>query len=238
MNVALLLTGHMRCWQQVFANTKKHLIDKYSADVFISTWDSEAYWDPHSQRGITEDGPKLNLDAIRNAYRPVSMQVENYVDFENDFSRRASQYTNFYHVPKNQISMWYKVGRGMNRVEDHMFLTGKTYDLIIRMRPDLVFNEQLPDFKPEKFYTLGFRNHMGQGTSDMIQVGNFFTVSVFSKLLHHLPFLYKETGLLCPHVISEHFIRRLGLPWEEFMVDKTIMHTPLGEYKHKSLYMK
>ncbi len=238
MNVALLLTGHMRCWEQVFPNTKRYLLDKYSPDVFISTWDSEAYWDPHSAKGITENGPKLNIDAIRNTYRPVSLMVEKYEDFEIDFTHRANQYTNFYHVPKNQISMWYKVGRGMNRVEDNMFLTGKTYDLIIRMRPDLMFNEQLPDFNPQKFYTLGFRNHMGQGTSDMIQVGNFFTISVFSKLLHHLPFLYKETGLLCPHVISEHFIRRLGLPWEEFMVDKTIMHTPLGEYKHKSLYQK
>ena len=126
----------------------------------------------------------------------------------------------------------------MNRVEDNMLLTGKSYDLVIRMRPDLMFNEPLPDFNPQKFYTLGFRNHVGKGTSDMIQVGNLFTVSIFSKMLLHLPHLYRETGILCPHIISEHFIRRLGLPWEEFMIDKTIMHTPLGEYKHKSLYMK
>jgi hypothetical protein len=132
--------------------------------------------------------------------------------------------------------MWFKVGRGMTMLEDYMMLTGTTYDLIIRMRPDLFFNEPLPDFDPQKFYTLGYRNHMGQGTSDMIQVGNFFTMSLFCKVLYHLPFLYQETGLLCPHVISEHFIKRLGLPWQEFMINKTIMHTPLGEYKHKSLY--
>jgi hypothetical protein len=117
-----------------------------------------------------------------------------------------------------------------------MFKTGKQYDLVIRMRPDLTFNEPLPDFNPNKFYTLGYRNHMGQGTSDMIQVGNFFSMCLFSKVLHFLPQVYNETGLLCPHVISEQFIRRLGLPWEEFMINKTIMHTPLGEYKHKSLY--
>jgi hypothetical protein len=79
---------------------------------------------------------------------------------------------------------------------------------------------------------------MGQGTSDMIQVGNFFTMSLFCKVLYHLPQLYKETGLLCPHVISEHFIRRLGFPWEQFMINKTLMHTPLGEYVNKSAYLK
>jgi hypothetical protein len=236
MKVALLLTGHMRCWEQVAPNTLKHLIDKYDADVFIETWDSEAYWDPHSVKGITEDGPKLDIPKISKTYKPVYMNFENFEEYEENFIERAKSFTNFYHVPKNQISMWFKVGRGMLAVEEHMLLTGTTYDLIIRMRPDLVFNEPLPEFDSQKFYTLGYRNHMGQGTSDMIQVGNFFTMSLFCKVLYHLPFLYQETGLLCPHVISEHFIKRLGLPWQEFMINKTIMHTPLGEYKHKSLY--
>ena len=236
MKVALLLTGHMRCWDQVFPNTKQHIIDKYNPDIFIDTWDSEAYWDPHSAKGITEGGPKLDIAGIEEAYKPVVMNVDSYEQFEDNFITRAKQFETFYHVPKNQISMWFKVGRGMLSVEEHMMLTGKTYDLVIRMRPDLVFNEPLPEFDSNKFYTLGYRNHMGQGTSDMVQVGNFFTMSLFCKVLYHLPQLYKETGLLCPHVISEHFIRRLGLPWEEFMINKTIMHTPLGEYKHKSLY--
>lgn len=236
MKVALILTGHMRCWDQVFPNTKQHIIDKYNPDIFIDTWDSEAYWDPHSAKGITEGGPKLDVAGIEEAYKPVVMNVDSYEQFEDNFVTRAKQFETFYHVPKNQISMWFKVGRGMLSVEEHMMLTGKTYDLVIRMRPDLVFNESLPEFDSNKFYTLGYRNHMGQGTSDMVQVGNFFTMSLFCKVLYHLPQLYKETGLLCPHVISEHFIRRLGLPWEEFMINKTIMHTPLGEYKHKSLY--
>jgi len=236
MKVALLLTGHLRCWEQVAPNTLKHIIDKYDADVFIETWDSEAYWDPHSVKGITEDGPKLDIPKVFQTYKPVYMNFENFEEYEENFIERAKPFTTFYHVPKNQISMWFKVGRGMLAVEEHMLLTGTTYDLIIRMRPDLVFNEPLPEFDAQKFYTLGYRNHMGQGTSDMIQVGNFFTMSLFCKVLYHLPFLYQETGLLCPHVISEHFIKRLGLPWQEFMINKTIMHTPLGEYKHKSMY--
>ena len=205
--------------------------------MFIETWDREAYWDPNSQRGITENGPKVDFGKVYEAYSPVrQMRYEPFETYEKTFAKRAEQYTNFYHVPKNQISMWYKVGRGMTMVEDYMMLTGQTYDVIIRMRPDLYFNEPLPEFDPQKFYTLGYRNHMGQGTSDMIQIGNFFTMSLFCKVLYHLPLLYQETGLLCPHVISEHFIKRLGLPWQEFMINKTIMHTPLGEYKHKSLY--
>jgi len=236
MNVAVVLTGHMRCWEQVYPNFKKHVIEKYNPDIFIHTWGDEAYWDPHSKAGIVEDAPMIDNEAIIETYKPMDFIVEDYNDYKEDFEKRAEFYTNFYHVPKNIISMLYKLGSGMLMLEDHMFKTGKQYDLVIRMRPDLTFNEPLPDFDPNKFYTLGYRNHMGQGTSDMIQVGNFFSMCLFSKVLHFLPQVYQETGLLCPHVVSEQFIRKLGLPWEEFMIDKTIMHTPLGEYKHKSLY--
>ena len=238
MNVAVVLTGHMRCWKQVYPNFKERIVDKYNPDIFIDTWSDEAYWDPHSKAGVVTDAPRLDQDALIETYKPKVLRVEEYWDYEKGFEERAKQFTNFFHVPKNQISMMYKMGRGVALMEDFMFKTGKVYDLVIRVRPDLVFNEDLPKFNPNKFYTLGYRNHKGQGTSDMIQVGNFFTIGLFSKILHHLPQLYKETGLLCPHVISEHYIKRLAFPWQEFMINKTIMHTPAGEYKPKQVYMK
>lgn len=236
MNVAVILTGHMRCWKQVYPNFKEHIIDKYNPDIFIDTWEDEAYWDPHSKAGVVENAPLVDFDELVQTYKPIYFRKENFKTYEANFEQRAAQFPNFYHVPKNQISMLFKLGRGVGLMEEYLFQTGKTYDLVIRMRPDLMFNEPLPDFDPNKFYTLGYRNHMGEGTSDMIQVGNFFTISLFGKILHHLPYLYQETGLLCPHVISEQYIRRLGLPWEEFMINKTIMHTPLGEYKPKETY--
>jgi hypothetical protein len=236
MNVAVVLTGHMRCWEQVYPNFKHHFIDKYSPDIFIETWEDEAYWDPHSKAGIVENAPIIDINKMIDVYKPTMVRKEHFKDYESTFEERAKQFPNFYHVPKNIISMLYKIGRGVTLMEDYMFATGKTYDLVIRMRPDLTFNQELPNFDPNRFYTMGYRNHMGQGTSDMIQVGNFFTVGLFSKLLHHLPKIYQETGLLCPHVVSEQFIRKLQLPWEEFMVSKTIMHTPKGEYVPKEAY--
>ena len=91
MKVALLLTGHMRCWQQVFPNTKQHLLDKYNPDIFIHTWDSEAYWDPHSQKGVTEGGPKLDVEAIRETYNPVHMVVDHYENFEQNLDRKSTR---------------------------------------------------------------------------------------------------------------------------------------------------
>lgn len=238
MNVAVVLTGHMRCWEKVFPNFKQVIIDRYNPDIFIDTWEDEAYWDPHSQHGVVKNAPLIDFDKLIDKYKPIVLRKEHYENYHAQFEQRSKFFENFYHVPKNIISMLFKLGRGVALMEDHMFSTGKIYDLVIRMRPDLVFHEKLPDFDPFKFYTLAHRNHMGNGTSDMIQVGNFFTVGIFSKMLHHLPQIYKETGILCPHIVSEHFIKRLGLPWQEFSINKTIMHTPLGEYKPKEMYIE
>jgi hypothetical protein len=42
--------------------------------------------------------------------------------------------------------------------------------------------------------------------------------------------LYNHTQLLCPHVLSETWIKALHFNWEEFHINKTLMHTPKGAY--------
>jgi hypothetical protein len=44
VKVALLLTGYMRNWENHFQNIKTNIIDKYSTDVYISSYSySELY---------------------------------------------------------------------------------------------------------------------------------------------------------------------------------------------------
>jgi len=116
-------------------------------------------------------------------------------------------------------------------MENYVSQTGVFYDLVIRMRPDMIFHEELPDFNPEEFYTLAHRNHLAQGTGDMIQVGNMFNMMLFSKASCFLTHLYMKTDLLCPHVLSMQWITDMKLPWTEFNIQKTMQHTPKGEYK-------
>jgi hypothetical protein len=237
MNVAIVLTGHMRCWDQVAPNFNERILERYKPDVFIHTWRDEAWWDPHSKAGFVEGTPEIDFQGVADAFKATAMAVEDFEDLRLNFEERASEYPNFYHVPKNIISMLYKMGQGALMLEDFMLKSGKTYDLVMRLRPDMVYNQDLPDFDPSKFYTLAHRNHMGGGTGDMMQIGNPFFVTNFCKILNYLPFIYKDTDLLCPHVISTTWIEKLALPWQEFMIDKKIMHTPKGEYVPKQAYM-
>jgi len=236
MNVALILTGHMRCWEQVFPNTKDVILDRYKPDVFIHAWDEQSWWDPHSKEGFVANSPKIDQKAILETYKPTAMFFENFETKRADFEKAAENYEKHYHVKRNILSMFYKIGRGVDMMNEHTARTGKHYDLVIRMRPDLVFKEHLPNFDNSKLYTILHRNHVGQGTGDMFQASNQWLMSMFGNISVILPQLYKQTGILCPHIVSEHMFRQSGFPWEEFPIERMLMHTPAGEYKPKQLY--
>ena len=241
MKVAVILTGHMRSWEQVFPNFKEKIIDKYNPDIFIHTWSDEGWWTPGdkvTETGVFDDSPKINIGAIIQAYQPKEIRVDDWnksiIDeiptFNQHFENIGKRYENFAHKPRNILSMFYKISAGIGLMNEHSAKNGVQYDLVIRMRPDMIIHDELPDFEQNKFYTVHHRNHLGQGTGDMIQVGNQLQITLFALITSNIDALYSFTQLLCPHVISHTWINVLRFNWEEFNINKTIMHTPKGEY--------
>lgn len=238
MKVAVVLTGHLRCWKDVFPNFKERVIDRYNPDIFIHTWDEEGWWipgDKQNEKGYHESTPKIDRDSIVEAYNPRGLTIESWDNYNNIFEHRGSLYENFAHRPKNILSMFYKLGRGISLLEDYVSQVGTYYDLVIRMRPDMIFHEDLPEFDLNYLYTLAHRNHLGQGTGDMIQAGNMMNMILFSKISCFINQLYSQTNLLCPHVLSTKYIENMSFPWREFNIHKTLQHTPKGEYQEISI---
>jgi hypothetical protein len=233
MRVAIVLTGHFRCWKQVFPNFKEKFIDRYNPDIFIHTWSDEAYWipgDKQSSTGIFDGAPEIDENEIIETYKPLYFVKEYWNDFNEHFDQCGKYFENFAHRPKNILSMYYKMHQGFALLEKHMAQLQSNYDLVIRMRPDMFFHEDLPNFEPGTFYTIAHRNHLGQGTGDLMQVGSVGQMMFFTKIICFISELYKQTNLLCPHVITEQHIRNLRLNWKEFNIHKTLMHTPKGAY--------
>jgi hypothetical protein len=233
MRTAIILTGHLRCWKQVFPNFKEKIIDRYNPDIFIHTWDEEGWWipgDKQNEKGFFEGTPEIVDQDVFDTYKPLYFVKEYWNDFNKHFEHCGSYFKNFAHRPKNILSMYYKMHQGFSLVEKHMAQLQGNYDLVIRMRPDMVLHDDLPDFQPGTFYTMAHRNHLGKGTGDMIQVGSVGQMMFFSKIICYISELYAQTDLLCPHVITEQHIKNLRLNWKEFNINKTLMHTPKGAY--------
>ena len=63
MKIALLLTGYMRNWENHFQNIKSNIIDKYSTDVYISSYN---YSELYMGSGIV----RIDIDKIIKEYKP------------------------------------------------------------------------------------------------------------------------------------------------------------------------
>jgi len=240
MKVAVVLSGHMRCWQQVFPNFNEMILDKYQPDVFIHTWSNEGYWSGHfekgesPEKGVHQSSPVLDVNAVKIKYNPIAIVVEELDNLLPMFVQRAKNFPNYHARPQNAVSMFYKMGAAMQLLDTHVMRTGTKYDLVIRMRPDLVLHTALPDCPSPFFRTLWHRNHLGQGTGDMLHMGQYNDVAAFSRIGTALESLYEEQGVLCAHELSVRYIQRLGLQWQEVRMPKHLQHTPKGEYQSVS----
>lgn len=234
MKVALVLTGHLRCWRYVLPNTLA-TFGKYNPDIFIHTWDEEGWWipgDKHNTKGYHENTPMIDYSEITGAYRPARLEIEKW-DIPNViFEARGKDYPKFAHRPKNILSMFYKLHHGVSMMNSFSARHGKEYDLVVRMRPDMIINQdlRLEDFDPGIMFTIPHRNHLGQGTGDLLQISGQTIMSMFAMLPIHMDRIYKGTDLLCPHVMTKAWIDHLHIPHKEFHLNKIIQHTPKGEY--------
>lgn len=230
MRTAVVLTGHLRCWEKVFANFKSRIIDQYNPDIFISTWDNEGYWIPGERQngiGVYEHSPKLDIQKVYDTYKPKALEVQCWDDYKDYFRSLAELYPNYLHRPENILSMFWKIQRGVNLISnfDH-------YNLVIRMRPDIVFHHDLPNFTivNNNVYTINHKNHLNQGTGDLFQAGSPKILEYLSNCFVMIPRIYNNiTNILCPHLITQYIFNNMDI--NEFYINKTIMHTPNGEYK-------
>ena len=178
MKVAIMLTGLNRAKMSYFIN-HKNIIDKYNADVYISTYESEKI-----------DG-YLSLDEVIQLYNPKKIEIEDYNILDPQFQEivekiqwRDYQINKTFRwigtKPSNVCSMYYKIKKGFEMITE-------PYDIYVRMRFDSTFdNLQLEENDFLNLPTCG--KHSGE--SDQIAYGNYDNMSkycsVYDKLYEYV----------------------------------------------------
>jgi len=236
MKTAVVLTGHMRCWQEAYPSIKEQLIDRYNADVFIATWDNLGYWtspenDPEN-RGIHSESPPLNISEVVQAYQPKIISVYNQEFMTPLFDEKVKQYEldkiSVQIRPRNIVSQFWIQQQGIYSL---LSFDSPRYKYVIRLRPDLVFLGQLPKFDVERTYVINHPNHEGKGVGDMFMASSFDDAWIYGyKLKNDYHFVGAlKMNRFCPHMITEKLLS--GPKLEVMDVAKTLAHTPNGQYK-------
>lgn len=221
MKTALIITGHMRNWKQLFPYFKYKYMDVYNPDIYIHTWNTEGWW---KWGDFYRQSPPIDVIDVIQHYNPKKMFSEVYdSSFDEQFLTIASKYPNSIGYPKNMISQMYKWKKGIELLDEQ-------YDLVIRTRTDVEYTEALPDFNPNYFYTPHHPLQQG-GLGDMLHAGSQKDMTNFCNVYDHLDELYNQTNMFCSHMLTEQHLKNLNLNWIEFKCDYRLWNTPWGQHQ-------
>lgn len=135
MNVAVILTGQFREYQEVFDNFDKYILQPLQPDVFIHTWDNLGL---NTDRYQYDTETPLDVVDVLEKYHPVSICVEDHKKVQ--ICSRAFKATN-HNVPidniMNMIRKTWLGGKLLRANEKH-------YDLVLKLRPDIKFEGHMP----------------------------------------------------------------------------------------------
>jgi hypothetical protein len=239
MKTALLLSGHMRCWEKVYPNTKKHILDVYNPDVYIATWDNEGYWtspenDPEGL-GINKNSPKLDVTGVMEAYNPIHISVFQQAKYLPIFLKAAEKYEpiSVKIRPQNIISQFFL---RLALLEIYFQLDDTyNYDQIIYMRPDMEFLQELPKFDFNKLNLINHPNHEGLGFGDMFLATNQGGMAAYYAELAGMDDIVRKINRFCPHMITEEIAKIIyqfgGRDYRVHNIAKNLQHTPNGQYQ-------
>jgi hypothetical protein len=205
MKIAVCYRGFLRTISQTFENHKEKLLKDHDVDFFVHTWDK--YPEEinfveniiHPKRLLIEKTKSLEIN-------PYSSLQFNSDKFKAIFDKNKKLSDGRLHSrPYNTLSMLYSLMMVNSLRKEY----SKDYDLVISVRPDIVFydNLNLNEVKSQKLNISWFENigdHLNHSDSiiDHIAIGNQDIMNNYSDCFLYLPSYYFNLGVsLVPEIL-------------------------------------
>jgi hypothetical protein len=125
MKIALCLSGQPRSYKKAYEFVKANLLDRYSVDVFLHTWENPVY----------------NPNDVIDLYKPVEYMIE--PPLKGDFDSQYKSVNPVKHPPRFTISYYYSMWQSCFLKIKHETAT-KAYDWVVRSRFDYALNGIIP----------------------------------------------------------------------------------------------
>ena len=204
MNVALCLSGELRRVKLFYPAIKKHILDPYQPDVFISTWgmpENIATSRANTHRDPTEIA---TIEEALDMFKPVATYTQQY---SLDIKKNLKSYGNTPH--DNLLCMSYHILQSITLATHRALLLGQDYDLIIRYRFDYAVRIKFEDYPLDHINIPD--EHAYGGYQDQFAFGNMKAMAIYGTWFHHLPNI--ENYLAQTKRLPTSQTNRPGMPW-------------------------
>jgi len=202
MKVAVCYSGLVRNIFDVIDSNKKYLLDLYECDVFFHFWDvfgkTNVGWLEETKTDDVVD--TATQQKIISILKPKRFRFDNLKNKDIQLNNIASKYNKkiVNYNAKNSVSMFYSIQESHSNLIDYIRTTGTQYDVVIRIRSDLVFHKEV-NLKKVIDNTIIIPAINGFPINDHFGYGNLHTMNiysgVFNKLYNGHPNIHPETVL-------------------------------------------
>lgn len=137
INVAICMSGHLRTYESCKQNIKTNIIDVlknngFHVNLFLSSWETND----------SQTSPKCNIEEF-NMYEFETSKQDYFLSHfsTNDYLKYPGLCCNT--TLSNATSGLYKIYKSYNMCRKYEYDNNIKYDIIIRMRPDIVYNNSI-----------------------------------------------------------------------------------------------
>lgn len=146
MKVALCMSGQMRTYKRCYGYLYENILHPLDPDVFIHTWKNKGSTTKTSPNRNHKS--KVKKESLKKLYKPRSVKIEK---FENEWflekdgiivPEKLMEATDHW---KGSIPMFYKIKKCNDLKSIHEKEKDFEYDIVIKIRPDLVVPKKIPE---------------------------------------------------------------------------------------------
>ena len=190
-DIALCISGQMRTFRKCYGYLYENIIQVLDPDIFVHVWE---------KTGITTNARFVNdiendtvtHETLESLYSPESAVIENFEQkyhTELDGVRIPRQLKKDSEGWKGNIPMFYKMKKCNDLKSEVEREHGFRYDFVIRIRPDLMVTEPIPEkvFENEEIvWYLNNDTKAGQSISDQFAISSSANMDYYTSVWNHL----------------------------------------------------
>ena len=189
--IAICISGQLRTFEACLPSMKKYLIDPLGGDVFVSTW--RQVGSSHKEEGKIED--VISSEAIQATCNARAVHIEDFCSSYRDLLcgiRRPEHLAEVEPIASpSALPNFYMIYCSNELKRAAELEDGQLYDLVIRIRPDLLLEQDLSWIskircRNKEIWHCDYAIKKEYQVSDKLAFGNSEAMDIYSSLFLHI----------------------------------------------------
>lgn len=182
LKVALCISGHMRSFEETFSSLQNSIINKYSPDIFIHSWDREGYDGANGRGDARLINVQTDISKIKKLYNSKNILIEKMPTWNTN--KYTKNMCDGVRNPQIVLGMFYSIFKVNELKSKHEIQNNFTYDFVIRARADLLYENELIIENQKGIYFPTFGAYAG--VADQFAYGSSENMDIYSEMYNNL----------------------------------------------------